>query len=304
MEILGYHAYWSAPRAARNLAPGLSPFTILCQMISAELWQRHHRWIRLYTDPETERLLGRLGLLDFYDTIDTRVVTSMIGEIDPATFWAAPKLYALRSCPLPCCSVDGDLLLFRPLQPDPTRSAEGLHDDPPYWSMYRDNWKYRRFGFEDWRLFERKPINIALLHVQDESFRKFYTETSIDFMRRFSRYLAESGRGNRSHRPLNAAHTMMFASQRLVSACGTRLKVPTGVFESIPKGRLYCQNERVFHLWSLKSACEEHAATRERYVNYLLKLAREHELTRTIQSIERLGLEEKLRENIELHLPV
>ena len=114
-----------------NLGLGLSPFSVLCQMISAELWKRHHGFIRLYTDTRTALLLGELGVDQLYDEVNATVVDGMAGDINPKVFWAAPKHFALRDCELPCCSVDTDLLLFQPLRPDDGNVAQGLHHDPP-----------------------------------------------------------------------------------------------------------------------------------------------------------------------------
>jgi len=162
--------------------------------------------------------------------------------------------------------------------------------------MYRDNDQYRSHGLEDWNLLDPPPVNASLLGFYNSDFKDYYTELAIDFMIRYSKWLRlqkpELKRTGQSN--TLGLNTMMFVDQRLVAAAADRTGQKIGVFETIPEGKLYCMNDRVYHLWTVKKACEEVTVTRARYCQFIYEKIKEFELTQCLKAVHRLGLHEAM----------
>jgi hypothetical protein len=230
----------------------LEDYEILSTALSALEWRKNNGAIFMITDKCGADYYRALGIESFWDGgINDALEGAVDGDIDPSPFWAAGKLYALRSMSAPCVMIDTDFIVWQPIAAllDGTALAvvhrEELNDEiyPPK----------PRFDMEpgydfpaswDWSV---DPCNTALLYISDNLFKDYYTSQSINFMRNV-------------RKNMNLVVEMVFAEQRLLAMCANEKDVPVKSLLDI----FSLDDQTLFtHLWGYKSFIKE--IERERF---------------------------------------
>lgn len=108
---------WTRPYAVR--CPGrpyqMTDFDLLTTVLSALVWRRENGSIRMITDDTGAQYYRSLGLTDLWDGGIFTYLNDIPSAIDPCTFWAAGKLYALAATPAPCVMLDTDFIVWHSL---------------------------------------------------------------------------------------------------------------------------------------------------------------------------------------------
>ncbi len=214
-----FHSFWSLPNTVRSGGTIAFPdFELLTAILSALSWQKHNGPIRMITDSPGAAFFKENGLGDLWVQIDT-TLDHMDPDIDPVLFWAAGKLYALKSMPAPCVMLDTDLIIWKNLDSIfPLKDIIAAHSEALNPAVYPDRSVFRfkdDYQFpSDWN-FSLEAANTAFLYMKDRAFRDHYADTAIEFFKR----LSVEG--------LNPVTAMCFAEQRvlpmLADACGKEI---------------------------------------------------------------------------------
>ena len=208
------HVFWTAPyRAHGTNLDDISVMTPLERLVlaaSALVWRTHSGLITLYTDGPGYDLVHRWGLTEIWSAIDTRTLNSAPSDISPNVFWDLGKTLALASASLPITLLDLDLVVLEPLKV--TAPVQFYH-----WEELEEPWYPPRCllptpsGYEfpdaDWTC---RAGNTALVHIDDELFRKEFVAESLRF-----------SRGNLV-RPNQSLAAFLFSGQRLFTLVGSR----------------------------------------------------------------------------------
>ena len=242
------HIISTAPFFAKN--PGgtyrLDKFELYSAALSALNWRRMGSEIDLITDTEGEKYITSLGIPTLWNTVK-RLVPDDLEGIDPKMFWAAGKLFALREVEAPVAMIDTDFILWK--MPDlPENRIVAAHRENLTPSVYPplDYFAFKRpfsmKGMNDAVL----PMNTAFLYLPDESFKQYYVNKAIAFMKSAvscDDYLCY----------------MVFAEQRLLSICAEELKVGSQVL--MDKDELFFPRDDYTHIWGAKQVMRKDAGS-------------------------------------------
>lgn len=109
---------WTRPYAMR--CPGrpyeIPDYELLTTVLSALLWRKKNGSICMITDRVGERYYRSLGLAPVWDDGIRCELDAIPYTVDPSTFWAAGKLYALEKIPAPCVMIDTDFIVWNDLR--------------------------------------------------------------------------------------------------------------------------------------------------------------------------------------------
>ncbi len=224
--VKAIHINWTLPAMTYNGCVcdrryRVDDFELLSTILSALLWRRNNGPIKLYTDSIGYEYYLSLGLLPLWDEIDTKILDGIPNSIDAEIFWAAAKIFAVQAEKGPVVMMDTDLLVWKRL--DELRDCEiaAFHTESldldcylPYESLKKRT-DYQLDKDWDWNLL---PYNTALAYFDHPEFKKYYTDSAIDFMT------------NNKERPCELVSQMVFAEQRLFSMCARKLKLPVHTF--------------------------------------------------------------------------
>ena len=99
---------WTRPYAVRcpDRPYAMTDFDLLTTVLSALVWRRENGSIRMITDDTGAQYYRSLGLTDLWDGGIFTYLNDIPSSIDPCTFWAAGKLYALAATPAPCVMLE------------------------------------------------------------------------------------------------------------------------------------------------------------------------------------------------------
>ena len=228
-------------------------FSLYCTVISALQWRKQNGAIFMVTDRTGAEFYRRNGLDKVWDGILELIPDDLEG-IDPEMFWAAGKLFALRDIPDNAALVDEDLIVWKTLELSDT-AVTAMHREYLSPDIYPDP---RLFGVRDFPLLGRLdtevlPCNTAFLYIPDTSFRLFYANQSIAFMKAASKNKC----GDRLCR-------MVFAEQRLLAMLceltGTEIET------LMDMNRLFISQEDFTHLWGAKQAMRDNEAQRNGFI--------------------------------------
>lgn len=227
----------------------LPDYELLTTILSALLWRRYNGSIRMITDSVGAAYYTSLGLASLWDDGMSCELDCIPQSIDPATFWAAGKLYALAAVSAPCVMIDTDFLVWsdirerlsghdlrvihtEPLIPDIYPAPERFVLSPDY--TFPADW--------DWTL---PACNTALSYFGNEELRKTYLRQSFAFM--------HAARGQ------DPLIYMVFAEQRLLSMCAHAMHIPICPLST--SENLFASDQTDFtHVWGFKQAMSEHPA--------------------------------------------
>ena len=232
----------------------MTDYDLLCMILSAMQWRRCNGSIRLITDRMGERYLYSCGLDILWDDGIIPSLDAVPYTVDPETFWAAGKLFALDTMSAPCVMLDTDFIVWdelsdrwdhsdltvihrEELQPD-------IYPDPRTFVCaqgycYPDNWDTTQ-----------PACNTAFCYFGSEELRRSYCEQALAFI------TAARGR-----HPL---HYMVFAEQRLLSMCAAQLGCRIDTLGELPQ-LFEAQQTRFTHLWGYKRLLHENPEERSRF---------------------------------------
>lgn len=228
----------------------IEPFSLYTTVISALEWRKNNGEIRMCADKIGAEYYRKIGIDGVWNEV-CAVLPEDMEKIDPTMFWAAGKLLALRDMRGDYALVDEDFVVWRELKLSKTAVTVAHREDISP-DIYPEP---SEFGV-DFPLLEKLnreilPCNTAFLYIPDESFRDFYANQSVAFMKSAGKcgdYLCR----------------MVFAEQRLLAMlCGyCAVEIET----LLDKDRLFVAQSDFTHLWGAKQAMRDNEQERERFM--------------------------------------
>ena len=244
---------WTRPYAVRcpDRPYQMTDFDLLTTVLSALVWRRENGSIRMITDDTGARYYRSLGLTDLWDGGIFTYLNDIPSTIDPCTFWAAGKLYALAATPAPCVMLDTDFIVWHSLSEHWHRPLAVIHREALNPAIYPAPSAFvlaPSYHFPtNWNWHE-PACNTALTYFGNDTLRKTYVEQAMDFMQ------AARGRDGLIY--------MVFAEQRLLAMCAQACGVPIHAFST--EQDLFQGNQRDFtHIWGFKQAMQEQPVLHE-----------------------------------------
>lgn len=240
-----YHIIDTSPKTALGEKYKPQDYDVLCQVISAKLWQKRNGKIGLFTDKTGLSALG--GIAEIYDEVK---MLPDIGEIDNIAFWAGGKIYALAEISAPCAIIDTDFIVWDKL--DFNDGITVAHREVLNPFVYPDKSSFiTTDGYEfnpnwDWSVL---PCNTAFMCFDSDSFKNYYTHCSKEFM-------------NASKNCDNVLTYMVFAEQRLLSMCASEQGIPINALMDHEK---LGTDNRFTHLWGYKQVLQENKSERDAF---------------------------------------
>ncbi len=238
-----FHTLWTRPYTMShpNQPFTLTDFDLLCTVLSAMQWRKNNGSICLVTDSVGAQYFHSCGLDCLWDGGLDIALDAISDSIDPATFWAAGKLFALERQHAPCVMLDTDFIAWDNLSPllshadltvihrEELNSA--VYPDPAQF-LFAENYRYP----DGWD-FSLPACNTAFCAITSEALRRSYCQQSLAFIH------AAYG-----HHPL---HYMVFAEQRLLPMCAAQHGFSIQALSDLPE--LFSDQQTSFtHLWGYK----------------------------------------------------
>lgn len=237
---------WTRPYAVRcpDRPYQMTDFDLLTTVLSALVWRRENGSIRMITDDTGAQYYRSLGLTDLWDGGIFTYLNDIPSTIDPCTFWAAGKLYALAATPAPCVMLDTDFIVWHSLSEHWHRPLAVIHREALNPAIYPAPSAFvlaPSYHFPtNWNWHE-PACNTALTYFGNDTLRKTYVGQAMDFMQ------AARGRDGLIY--------MVFAEQRLLAMCAQACGVPIHAFST--EQDLFQGNQRDFtHIWGFKQAMQ------------------------------------------------
>lgn len=244
---------WTRPYAVRcpDRPYQMTDFDLLTTVLSALVWRRENGSIRMITDDTGAQYYRSLGLTDLWDGGIFTYLNDIPSTIDPCTFWAAGKLYALAATPAPCVMLDTDFIVWHSLSEHWHRPLAVIHREALNPAIYPAPSAFvlaPSYHFPtNWNWHE-PACNTALTYFGNDTLRKTYVGQAMDFMQ------AARGRDGLIY--------MVFAEQRLLAMCAQACGVPIHTFST--EQDLFQGNQRDFtHIWGFKQAMQEQPVLHE-----------------------------------------
>lgn len=244
---------WTRPYAVRcpDRPYQMTDFDLLTTVLSTLVWRRENGSIRMITDDTGAQYYRSLGLTDLWDGGIFTYLNDIPSTIDPCTFWAAGKLYALAATPAPCVMLDTDFIVWHSLSEHWHRPLAVIHREALNPAIYPAPSAFvlaPSYHFPtNWNWHE-PACNTALTYFGNDTLRKTYVGQAMDFMQ------AARGRDGLIY--------MVFAEQRLLAMCAQACGVPIHAFST--EQDLFQGNQRDFtHIWGFKQAMQEQPVLHE-----------------------------------------
>lgn len=240
-----FHSFWTKPGRVINWGEIRFPdYELLTMMLSALKWRKQNGTIRMITDSAGAEFFTDLGLAGLWDDLGTEL-DGVPEDLDPYLFWAAGKLYALRRMPCPCVMLDTDLIIWKGLDIPRELDLVAAHGEDLYPDVYPDPGVFvlkDGYHFPAGWDFSLPAANTAFLYLRNPSFRDYYTDSAIAFMR------GVKGDG------LDSTVAMCFAEQRILPMCAKVLDQNMGCLLDLAAAE---KQDFVTHVWGHKRAMEQ-----------------------------------------------
>ena len=248
-----FHSFWSLPNRCRNENEIRFPdYELLTTILSALKWKQLNGPIRMITDSLGCEYFRSIGFSDLWDGMDT-ALDELTGVIDPLAFWAAGKLYALKTVQTPCVMLDTDIIIWKNINGLLLTDAVAAHAEALNPLTYPEPsvFHFRNgYAFPKMWDFSLYAANTAFLYIRDSEFRDCYVNDAFRFMRN----LETDG--------LNPVQSMCFAEQRILPMCAAANDKSLS-FLMKPQ-EVFSQNY-VTHTWGFKQVFEKNDAVREAF---------------------------------------
>lgn len=242
--IEAFHSNWTMPFLNSNPCKEyyIEDFEILTTILSALKWREKNGSIKMITDKVGANYYKSIGLENIWDLGIDISLDNISDRIDSNIFWAAGKIYALKSQKYPCVMMDTDFIVWENVD-DILNNTElsVIHKEKIIEEVYpsKEYFKFKSGYYLDrewdWTVL---PSNTAFMYISNNEFKEYYTETAIDFMSNLS---------NSYNKIIN----MVFAEQRLISMCAKRKNIE--IKEIMSLENLFSNNQKLFtHIWGYK----------------------------------------------------
>ena len=274
-----------------NRLPGeksYSEHVLMIQLLSAVLWRQNNGPIHLYTTKEDAKFFEEIGLLTFYDKVDTETLEDP--EIDWRHFYPAAKMKVLSTVKeFPVAFVDTDFM-FKTRVPDEYKDYDiaFVHREGRFWRNYppldfmgiREGYKFPDIP----ELETTHPINVGFLIVNNADLAKGYTDLALDYMRSNSQLCKEVEWASEG---LRIFWKSLFVEQRLLGAYVDHKKwkalqlFPYDYYGDTLTWKPIHEDDRLtqaqlnlldsvsfFHLWGEKASYSEDVGQRNRILNF------------------------------------
>ena len=251
-----FHSNWTRPFFCRHTgAYYVEDFELLTTILSALKWQEYNGDIQMVTDEIGAAYYYRLGLEKIWNLgIDDTLERKMKGNINPSTFWAAGKIYALEKQTNPCVMMDTDFIVWQSVKEElENHRLSVIHKERIEESVYPNQEKlimnetYTYPKKWDWSV---EPCNTAFTYFGYRWFKDYYVNESIRFM--------ESTMGE------DSLIYMVFAEQRLLAMCAAEKQVDLYALSNVEE--LFQSNQNRFtHIWGYKRHIRSNSKLRENF---------------------------------------
>ena len=241
-----FHSFWSEPNRGRNNGEvRFADYEQLTAILSALEWQKHNGEVRMITDSEGAEYFKKNGMDVFWNRIDVSL-DGLKGNIDPFLFWAAGKLYALKTMPAPCVMLDTDLIIWKNTDWVSGFDVVAAHYEELYEDVYPDKSIFKLkpgYSFpKEWD-FSVDAANTAYLYIKDAYFKDYYVNSAIEFF------------NNVEIDGLNPVTAMCFAEQRVLPMCAAAWGKSIGYLLELDEDAE--EQETVTHIWGFKQLLDD-----------------------------------------------
>ncbi|MGN0164140.1 MAG: DUF6734 family protein [Candidatus Ornithomonoglobus sp.] len=233
------HSTWTKPRIYSAGGFFIEDFDILTTILSALKWREKNGTIKMITDSAGLEFYESRGMCGIWDSIET-TLDEMPDSVNPEIFWAAGKLYALKSQNAPVAVLDTDFIVWDRIAFDSLGDLTVIHKEEINNDVYPDihhfNMKYGYIFHPDldWR---EKPSNCAFYVIKNNALKEDYLNEALQF-------IDNTADGD------NLTY-MVFAEQRLMSMAAKRMGIEIKEFSNLE--RLFDNGENYFtHTWGMK----------------------------------------------------
>jgi len=220
-------------------------FDLYNTVLSALLWRKYNGEIDLICDTASAEGYKNLGITAIWNNVIPLIADDLEG-LNLRMFWASGKLLALREIGAPVVMLDRDFIVWKKLNfGDSVIAAhkEDLHPDVypdvSYFQMQAD------YIFNPAFDYAKEPLNTAFLYLPDESFKQYYVNMALDFMKS-----AKDCDDNLCY--------MVYAEQRLLALCAEYLKQPVETL--LEKDKIFAPQDDFTHLWGEKQKMRDNPA--------------------------------------------
>lgn len=239
-----FHSLWCAPFKAINKEFYVSPLDILTTVLSALYWRKKNGKISLICDTPYYEFYKHYNLLNLWDNGIFVLLDNIPKEINPTVFWAAGKIFSLKTQKTPCVMLDTDFIVWEKIDFQDFELG-AIHCEnliPQIYPPKQELICAKDFCFDgfDWSV---KATNTAFCFFNNKIFKNIYTKTAIDFM--LSCKDAD-----------NSLTYMVFAEQRLLSMLAKKHNIEIHYFSDIEN--LFTSNQKSFtHIWGFKKQAQQ-----------------------------------------------
>lgn len=239
-----FHSNWTRPFVVSNPNKKyfIEDFEILTTILSAKEWRQHNGGISMITDYIGAEYYRCLGIEHIWDLgIDTYLEKEIPEVIDPQLFWAAGKIYALKSQCMPSAMLDTDFIVWETINKLVENSSISVIHTEDINCIYpnKDYFDMNNcYSFPKSWSWSVKPCNTAFLYMVDNEFKDYYTKCSIEFMCNL--------KGG-----IDPVIYMVFAEQRIISMCAHEKNVPINSLFDLVGGNM-SEQTMFTHIWGHK----------------------------------------------------
>ncbi|MCL2036465.1 MAG: hypothetical protein FWG83_03655 [Oscillospiraceae bacterium] len=249
-ELNVIYSLSTAPHAVTkpNAPVALDKFELYTAALSAITRRSAGNKTLMYCDSCGAEYFERIGLCDLWDEVKPTLPDDLEG-INPKMFWAAGKLFALKSTSCPVLMLDTDFIAWSLPELKGDVVAAHREDILPHIYPELDRFKIKRDDF-DLRLYSHvQPLNTAFLYMNNAEFKRYYVDFAIEFMK-----TSEDCDDYLTH--------MVFAEQRLLAILAETRGMEVGTV--IEWGQQLNQG-RYTHTWGAKQRMREIPSECERF---------------------------------------
>ena len=247
--MLALHSTWSRPRTSSGGNFYIEDFDLLTTILSALKWREKNGTIKMVTDSIGYEFYKSRGMCGIWDEITTGL-DDISTDIDPQTFWAAGKLFALKNTDAPVAVIDTDFIVWDRLAFDNLKDLSVIHKEELYSDIYPDisEFKMKRgFVFDPNLDWHTSPVNSAFYVIKNNALKKLYVNQALSFI--------DNSAGS------DPVTYMVFAEQRLLAMCARMSGIEIKEFSSLT--RLFEDGDRYFtHIWGMKQQMRDNSELR------------------------------------------
>jgi hypothetical protein len=216
-----------------NTGLRIEKFDLYNTVLSALLWRKYNGEIDLICDEISAGFYEQFGVWNAVKSI----IPDDLEGINPQMFWAAGKLLALREIEAPVVMLDKDFIVWKKLEFDDKIIAAHREDLHPDVYPDIDYFQTKSYTFNLAFNYSIEPLNTAFLYLPDESFKQFYVNMAIDFMKS-----AKDCNDNLRY--------MVYAEQRMLAMCAEYFE--QSVETLLDKDKIFEHQNHFTHLWGAK----------------------------------------------------